>query len=253
MFFTNERRGSVAPVASPPSSHAPPDLRPRRRGGRRVRRPANRPRLVVVVLRHRRRRRREGAPRPRRAGRRGRGLALDPPGELDALVRLLLAAGLVFGLYAQLQLGARLQSDGFYYFAYLQSLAFDRDVDFTNDYKLLGLGDKTHLSRPRRPATRSPRGRSARRSPGRRSTPAAISSPARCRQAAPTCRSTARRFRTASRSASPASCTGCSAGGSAIASTTVWFTPGRAAAAVAVMALGSFMLVHRQGAVDDSP
>ena len=38
----------------------------------------------------------------------------------------------------QLQLGARLQSDGFYYFAYLRSLAFDRDVDFTNDYRMLG-------------------------------------------------------------------------------------------------------------------
>ena len=46
------------------------------------------------------------------------------------------------------QLGARLQSDGFYYFAYLRSLAFDRDVDFSNDYRLLGLGDKTHLFQP---------------------------------------------------------------------------------------------------------
>ena len=52
------------------------------------------------------------------------------------------------GLAFQLQLGARLQSDGFYYFAYLRSLAFDRDVDFTNDYKLLGLGDKPHLFQP---------------------------------------------------------------------------------------------------------
>jgi hypothetical protein len=54
----------------------------------------------------------------------------------------------VLGLALQLQLGARLQSDGFYYFAYLRSLAFDRDVDFTNDYKLLGLGDKAHLFNP---------------------------------------------------------------------------------------------------------
>ena len=54
------------------------------------------------------------------------------------------------GVAAQLNLGARLQSDGFYYFAYLRSLAFDRDVEFTNDYRLLGLGDKPHLFRPTR-------------------------------------------------------------------------------------------------------
>jgi hypothetical protein len=52
---------------------------------------------------------------------------------------------LAIGLACQLQLGARLQSDGFYYFSYLRSLAFDRDVDFRNDYTLLGLGDKPHL------------------------------------------------------------------------------------------------------------
>jgi hypothetical protein len=52
------------------------------------------------------------------------------------------------GLAFQLQLGARLQSDGFYYFSYLRSLAFDRDLDFTNDYTLLGLGDKPHLFQP---------------------------------------------------------------------------------------------------------
>src|SRR5437867_696077 len=61
---------------------------------------------------------------------------------------LMLTALFAVGLALQLQLGARLQSDGFYYFAYLRSLAFDRDVDFTNDYKLLGLGDKTHLFQP---------------------------------------------------------------------------------------------------------
>ncbi len=49
---------------------------------------------------------------------------------------------------AQLHLGARLQSDGFYYFAYLRSIVFDRDVEFSNDYKLLGLGDKAHLFNP---------------------------------------------------------------------------------------------------------
>jgi len=52
------------------------------------------------------------------------------------------------GLALQLQLGARLQSDGFYYYAYLRSITFDRDVDFTNDYRLLGLGDKPHLFEP---------------------------------------------------------------------------------------------------------
>lgn len=54
----------------------------------------------------------------------------------------------VVGVACQLQLSARLQSDGFYYFAYLRSIAFDRDVDFTNDYKMLGLGDKAHLFVP---------------------------------------------------------------------------------------------------------
>jgi len=63
-------------------------------------------------------------------------------------VGLVLAALFTVGLALQLQLGARLQSDGFYYFAYLRSLAFDRDVDFTNDYRMLGLGDKTYLFQP---------------------------------------------------------------------------------------------------------
>ena len=54
------------------------------------------------------------------------------------------------GLALQLQLGARLQSDGFYYFAYLRSLAFDGDVNFLNDYRMLGLGDKTYLFQPTR-------------------------------------------------------------------------------------------------------
>ena len=63
---------------------------------------------------------------------------------------LVLAAVFVAGLALQLQLGARLQSDGFYYFAYLRSLAFDGDVNFMNDYRILGLGDKTHLFQPTR-------------------------------------------------------------------------------------------------------
>ena len=63
---------------------------------------------------------------------------------------LLLGALFTVGLAVQLQLGARLQSDGFYYFAYLRSLAFDRDVNFMNDYRLLGLGEKTYLFQPTR-------------------------------------------------------------------------------------------------------
>jgi hypothetical protein len=59
-----------------------------------------------------------------------------------------LTALFTLGLALQLQLGARLQSDGFYYFAYLRSLAFDRDVNFMNDYRMLGLGDKTYLFQP---------------------------------------------------------------------------------------------------------
>jgi hypothetical protein len=61
-----------------------------------------------------------------------------------------LAALFTVGLALQLQLGARLQSDGFYYYAYLRSMAFDRDVNFMNDYRLLGLGDKTYLFQPTR-------------------------------------------------------------------------------------------------------
>ncbi len=60
------------------------------------------------------------------------------------LFALLFAAGVAL----QLNLGARLQSDGFYYYAYLRSLAFDRDVNFMNDYRLLGLGDKPYLFEP---------------------------------------------------------------------------------------------------------
>jgi hypothetical protein len=61
---------------------------------------------------------------------------------------LLFAVLFSAGVACQLHLGARLQSDGFYYYAYLRSIAFDGDVDFTNDYRLLGLGDKPHLFQP---------------------------------------------------------------------------------------------------------
>ena len=62
----------------------------------------------------------------------------------------LLTACFAVGIALQLQLGARLQSDGFYYFAYLRSIAFDHDVNFLNDYRMLGLGGKTYLFRPTR-------------------------------------------------------------------------------------------------------
>lgn len=65
-----------------------------------------------------------------------------------ARVFFLFSSLFAVGLAAQLSLGARLQGDGFYYFAYPRSLVFDRDLDFTNDYKLLGLGDKPHLFQP---------------------------------------------------------------------------------------------------------
>jgi hypothetical protein len=61
---------------------------------------------------------------------------------------LFFAALFASGLAMQLQLGARLQSDGFYYFAYLRSIAFDRDVNFLNDYRMLGLTDKPYLFEP---------------------------------------------------------------------------------------------------------
>jgi hypothetical protein len=71
-----------------------------------------------------------------------------------AATRMRARTGLVFctlfaiGLAAQVSLGARLQSDGFYYFAYVRSFAFDGDLNFSNDYTLLGLGDRVHLFTP---------------------------------------------------------------------------------------------------------
>jgi hypothetical protein len=61
---------------------------------------------------------------------------------------IIFATALAAGLVWQLQTGARLQSDAFYYYAYLRSMTFDRDVNFTNDYRMLGLGDKAHLFEP---------------------------------------------------------------------------------------------------------
>lgn len=55
-----------------------------------------------------------------------------------------LAALFAAGAATQLQLGARLQSDGFYYFSFTRSLWFDHDVNLTNDYALLGIDDAQH-------------------------------------------------------------------------------------------------------------
>jgi hypothetical protein len=70
------------------------------------------------------------------------------PAQADRIVAAALVVAFAAGLLVQQRLGARLQSDGFYYYAYLRSLWFDGDVDFTNDYRLLGLGAKAHLFRP---------------------------------------------------------------------------------------------------------
>jgi hypothetical protein len=61
---------------------------------------------------------------------------------------VLLLCAFPSGMAAQLSLGARLQSDGFYYFAHLRSLWFDHDQDLTNDYRMLGMGDKANLFTP---------------------------------------------------------------------------------------------------------
>ena len=69
-------------------------------------------------------------------------------GRARLLTASVFAALFASGVAVQWQMNARLQSDAFYYFAYLRSIAFDRDVDFTNDYPLLGLNDKAYLWEP---------------------------------------------------------------------------------------------------------
>jgi hypothetical protein len=66
----------------------------------------------------------------------------------DRMRALTFGTALACGLAAQLQFGARLQSDAFYYYAYLRSVTFDRDVSLANDYRMLGLADKPHLFEP---------------------------------------------------------------------------------------------------------
>ena len=75
------------------------------------------------------------------------GILASRPGSRSR-VAILFTSLFAVGVAAQVHLGARLQSDGFYYFAYLRSIAFDGDVEFSNDYRLLGLGDKPHLFEP---------------------------------------------------------------------------------------------------------
>lgn len=61
---------------------------------------------------------------------------------------LIFGTALACGLAVQLQFGARLQSDAFYYYAHMRSVVFDRDLSLANDYRMLGLGDKAHLFEP---------------------------------------------------------------------------------------------------------
>ena len=70
-----------------------------------------------------------------------------PRPDADRAVALALCALFVAGLAAQQRLGARLQSDGFFYFAFLRSIVNDRDVNLANDYGLIGIGGE-ELMRP---------------------------------------------------------------------------------------------------------
>jgi len=67
---------------------------------------------------------------------------------MDRAVALALAALFVAGLAAQQRLGARLQSDGFFYFAFLRSIVNDGDVSLANDYGLIGIGGDATLMTP---------------------------------------------------------------------------------------------------------
>ena len=67
---------------------------------------------------------------------------------VDALVVWILLAALPAGLAAQLSLGARLQSDGFYYFAHLRSLWFDHDQDLRERLSTAAMESKTNLFVP---------------------------------------------------------------------------------------------------------
>ena len=65
---------------------------------------------------------------------------------MDRAVALALCALFVAGLATQQRLGARLQSDGFYYFAFLRSIVNDHDVSLANDYGLIGISHEILLT-----------------------------------------------------------------------------------------------------------
>jgi len=71
-------------------------------------------------------------------------LMATPVARRRTRVAAVLLALYVAGIAAQVQLGARLQSDGFYYYAFTRSIWFDRDLNLTNDYALLGIDDPQH-------------------------------------------------------------------------------------------------------------
>ena len=65
---------------------------------------------------------------------------------MDRAVALALCALFVAGLAAQQRLGARLQSDGFFYFAFLRSMVNDHDVSLANDYGLIGISGEAIMT-----------------------------------------------------------------------------------------------------------
>ena len=65
---------------------------------------------------------------------------------VSRVVALLLSCAFVAGLAVQQRLGARLQSDGFYYFAFLRSIVNDHDFSLANDYALIGIGNEALLT-----------------------------------------------------------------------------------------------------------
>jgi len=138
------------------------------------------------------------------------------PGSRRRIAPFLFAALFAAGVAAQIHLGARLQSDGFYYFAYLRSIVFDRDVEFSNDYKLLGLGDKAHLFTPTATGYAQSAWTIGPAIVCRRSSPPRTPSRTGSRRPAPMSARTESRIRIGRLSASPGCSTPCLAAGSPI-------------------------------------
>ena len=92
---------------------------------------------------------------------------------MNRAVALALCALFVAGLAAQQRLGARLQSDGFFYFAFLRSIVYDRDVNLANDYGLIGIGGEAIMT-PTSTGYAHTAWSIGPRSPGRRSSPSAM-------------------------------------------------------------------------------